>query len=166
MTAGSAAKLVAAERKSNRAQPAECAERHGIVGDAGRLGRLHDDIVDPDVGAVGAGPRRGDHLLAALAQLDPQRLGARIGRGAERIDPIAADRRGKSAGAGGDRRGDIVERVGRNIVVNGRGTGGDGDVRDGGERRRGGHILTRDNPLVQLGEAAVPRQYAGPGTSG
>jgi hypothetical protein len=82
-----------------------------VVGDADGHRGLHHDVVDADIGSVGARPGRGNDFLAPLAQLNPERIRGRIGRGAERIDAIATDRGGKAAGAHADRRGDIVERV-------------------------------------------------------
>ena len=72
------------QREALGPDAAERPERHRVVGDAGRLGRLHHRVVDGDVGAVAARPRRGDHLLALLAQLQPQRHRRRLRRRPER----------------------------------------------------------------------------------
>ena len=62
------------ERKAAGAEAAERAERNRVVGDAGRLGALHDDAVDQDVGAIGPRPSGGDDFLSGFAPSAPTAL--------------------------------------------------------------------------------------------
>lgn len=147
-------------------QPAERTEGHRVVGDASRCRgldqrldrrRARRRVGDADVGAVAARPGGGHDLLAGAAQLHPQRLRSRRRGGAERIQLIAADRRGESADAGADRRRDGVEGVERDVVVRSRGARRDRDVRDRGHRWRDRDVL--------LGHDAVGLETAEPGLS-